>query len=133
VGFRFTTSEGVIGYLADTAFDEELVRAHRGSRVLVLPATRPRKSRIYWHLCSEDIAQLVKAVRPDIALLNHLGLKMVKSGPQVEAAWIEEQSGVRTVAAFDGMGVSLADKIEVAPPAVTLAQGVPKDVPDVAK
>jgi hypothetical protein len=37
------------------------------------------------------------------------------------------------VAAFDGMGVSLADKIEVAPPAVTLAQGVPKDVPDVAK
>ena len=37
------------------------------------------------------------------------------------------------VAAFDGMKVSVADKIEVAQAAATLTQGVPKDLPDAAK
>jgi len=116
VGYRFTTEDGVLGYLADTALADELVAAHRGSRVLVLPATRPRKSRIDWHLCSEDVAAVVKAVRPELALLNHLGLKMVRAGPDAEAAWVEQQTGVRTVAAADGMRVIVGDKIEVVPP-----------------
>jgi phosphoribosyl 1,2-cyclic phosphodiesterase len=113
VGFRFATHAGTIGYLADTALDEAVVSAHRGSRVLVLPATRPRRSRIDWHLCSEDIVAVLKAVRPEVALLNHLGLKMVRAGPEAEAAWIEQQSGVRTVAAFDGMRATVGDTIEV--------------------
>lgn len=119
VGFRFTTAEGVIGYLADTSLEDEVIRAHRGSRVLVLPATRPRKSRIDWHLCSEDIVALLKALRPEVALLNHLGLKMVRAGPDEEALWIEAQSGVRTVAAKDGMRVSLGDKVLAVPSAGT--------------
>jgi phosphoribosyl 1,2-cyclic phosphodiesterase len=131
VGFRFTTGEGVIGYLADTALEETVVAAHRGSRVLVLPATRPRHSRIEWHLCSEDIVAVLKAVRPEIALLNHLGLKMVRSGPEKEAAWIEEQSGVRTVAAFDGMRVVVGDAIEIAKPASVPAPSDIKDLGDV--
>jgi len=111
--------EGVIGYLADTSLEDEVIRAHRGSRVLVLPATRPRKSRIDWHLCSEDIVALLKALRPEVALLNHLGLKMVRAGPDEEALWIEAQSGVRTVAAKDGMRVSLGDKVLAVPSAGT--------------
>lgn len=116
VGFRFATEAGVVGYLADTAIDDGVVAAHRGSRLLVLPATRPRRSRIDWHLCSEDIVTILKAVRPEVALLNHLGLKMVRAGPEKEAEWIEQQSGVRTVAAFDGMRVVVGDAIEVAKP-----------------
>jgi phosphoribosyl 1,2-cyclic phosphodiesterase len=113
VGFRFTTAEGVIGYLADTALDPEVVASHRGSRVLVLPATRPRRSRIDWHLCSEDVAEIVKAIKPEIALLNHLGLKMVRAEPDREAQWIERACGVKTVAATDGMRVVIGDAIEM--------------------
>ncbi len=130
VGFRFVTESGIIGYLADTALTDEVVAAHRGSRLLVLPATRPRRSRIDWHLCAEDIVTLLKLVRPEVALLNHLGLKMIRAGPEREAQWIEEQSGVRTVAAFDGMRVAVGDTIESArPPAGTDTADV-KDVGD---
>jgi ribonuclease BN (tRNA processing enzyme) len=114
VGFRFATAEGVIGYLADTSLTDEVVRAHAGSRVLVLPATRPRGARINWHLCTEDVAAIVRALRPEVALLNHLGLKMVRAGPDAEAAWVQEQTGVRTVATTDGMQVRVADTVEVA-------------------
>ncbi|HEX9708645.1 MAG TPA: MBL fold metallo-hydrolase [Candidatus Thermoplasmatota archaeon] len=113
VGFRFATPEGVIGYVADTALEEDVIRAHRGSRVLVLPATRPRGKRIAWHLCTEDVAQAVAAIRPEVALLNHLGLKMVRTGPDEEARWVEEQTGVRTVAASDGMRATVSDSIEI--------------------
>ena len=116
VGFRFATESGVVGYLADTALDDAVVAAHRGSRVLVLPATRPRRSRIEWHLCPEDIVTILKAIRPEVALLNHLGLKMVRAGPEKEAEWIEQQSGVRTIAAFDGMRVLVGDSVAVAKP-----------------
>jgi phosphoribosyl 1,2-cyclic phosphodiesterase len=113
VGFRFTTSEGVIGYVADTAMEEDVVRAHKGSRVLVLPATRPLGKRIPWHLCTEDVAEVVRAIRPEVALLNHLGLKMIRSGPDAEARWIEDKTGVRTVAAADGMRATIGDTIEI--------------------
>lgn len=129
VGFRFATDAGVLGYLADTSLDETVIAAHRGSRVLVLPATRPRKSRIEWHLCAEDIVTLLKAVRPEVALLNHLGLKMIRAGPEKEATWIEEQSGVRTVATVDGMRVLIGDAVEIAKP-VARAQAPERDEGD---
>src|SRR2546427_4152029 len=128
VGFRFTTSEGVIGYLADTALTPEVVAAHKGSRVLVLPATRPRKSRIDWHLCSEDVAQVVGAIKPEVALLNHLGLKMVRADPDKEAAWIEQACGIKTIACFDGMRVAMGDSIEVAR---AVAKTVPAPISEV--
>ena len=130
VGFRFATEHGVVGYLADTALDDAVVAAHRGSRVLVLPATRPRRSRIDWHLCSEDIVTILKALRPEVALLNHLGLKMVRAGPAKEASWIEEQTGVRTLATFDGMRVNVGDAVEVAK-SVAGPRGLERDEGDV--
>jgi phosphoribosyl 1,2-cyclic phosphodiesterase len=131
VGFRFTTSDGVIGYLADTALTPDVAAAHKGSRVLVLPATRPRRSRIDWHLCSEDVAELVRQIRPEVALLNHLGLKMVRADPEREAAWISQASGVRTVAAFDGMRVLIGDTIEVARMVVPADSPSPKGLANV--
>lgn len=113
VGFRFHTEEGAIGYLSDTSYDAEVVAAHKGSRLLVLPATRPRRSRIRWHLASEDVVEILKAVRPEMAVLNHLGLRMLRAGPEKEAEWIEKVSGVRTVAGFDGMQVAVADEVAV--------------------
>lgn len=113
VGFRFATQEGVIGYVTDTSLREEVIQAHKGSRVLVLPATRPRRARIDWHLCTEDVASMVAAIRPEVALLNHLGLKMIRSGPDAEARWVEEQTGIRTVAAADGMRASVGDTIKI--------------------
>lgn len=115
VGFRFTTEEGVIGYIADTSLEEDVIKAHAGSRVLVLPATRPRGARIDWHLCTEDVATIVRAIQPEVALLNHLGLKMIRAGPDGEAQWLEEKTGVRTVAASDGMQVTVGDRIDVGP------------------
>jgi hypothetical protein len=41
-------------------------------------------------------------------------MKMIYSNPMKEASFIEDQTGVPTIAAFDGMSLKIGDKIQVA-------------------
>lgn len=113
VGFRIGTAAGAVHYVADTALSPEVVSAHSGARVLVLPVTRPLGKRIAHHLCTEDAREFAAAVRPELVLMNHLGMRLLKEGPERQAEWIEKETGVRTVAARDGMVVEVGDSFEV--------------------
>jgi len=107
VGFLLKTSQGDVGYVADTALSHDVIRANMGARVLVVPMTRPRGARIPHHLCTEDAAELIAGVDPELAVLNHLGMKVINGSPEDEAKWITDEIGVRTVAGRDGMMVDV--------------------------
>jgi phosphoribosyl 1,2-cyclic phosphodiesterase len=115
VGFRIKTSEGEIGYVPDTALAAPVVEANRGVRVLIVPLTRPLRARIEHHLCTEDAAELVAGVGPEIALLTHFGLKILREDPDVQAQYIEKKTGVRTVVGEDLMTLSIAERVLVRP------------------
>ncbi|RLF47504.1 MAG: MBL fold metallo-hydrolase, partial [Thermoplasmata archaeon] len=53
-----------------------------------------------------------KKVNPELAILTHMGLKVLSNATQ-QANWINQQTGVPTIAAFDGMRVYMEDKIEI--------------------
>jgi phosphoribosyl 1,2-cyclic phosphodiesterase len=103
VGFRIHTRDGILGYVCDTAFSDEIARSHRGSRILVLPVTRPVKMPIPFHLTVEDAAAMAEIVKPELCLLTHFGMRVIKEGPPKAAGWIQNKTGVRTVAGTDGM------------------------------
>ena len=42
-------------------------------------------------------------VQPKLAILTHMGMKMIAYPPEKKAAEIEEETGVKVVAATDGM------------------------------
>ncbi len=113
IGFKFHTQNGVISYVADTELSDEVVEAHRGARVLILPVTRPRSSRIDWHLSTEDAVDFIKRVEPEITFFTHFGLKMLRVPPEIEAYWVQEETGYRVIAAKDGMKVSIGTRITV--------------------
>jgi hypothetical protein len=52
-------------------------------------------------------------VKPEIAVATHFGMKMLFSGPNYEVKYIEEKTGVPTVAAFDGMKLHVGEQITV--------------------
>lgn len=106
-GLRLEPKDGVLSMTGDTALKEELFEDHKGATVLVLSVTRPLESRIPYHLCTEDAAELVNGVKPKLAILTHFGAKFVSSNPDVQANWVEKRSGVRTISAWDGMTVTL--------------------------
>jgi len=113
VGFRFHTSQGIIGYVGDSELHDELARAHQGCRALVVNLTRPRGAWVPKHMDTEDAAALVAAVRPEVAVLTHFGMKLVHDGPERQAAYIEQASGVRTVPAEDLMTFQIGKAIRV--------------------
>ena len=114
VGFRIHTPRGIIGYISDTALDQRIVQAHAGSRILIIPVTRPLGMPIPYHLTVEDAAAIAGAVKPELALLTHFGTRVIKDGPPKAAEWIQNRTGVRTVAAEDGMVVDIGDELRTA-------------------
>lgn len=116
VGFRIATTNGDVGYVPDTSLHEDVIEANKGVRVLIVPLTRPLRARIDHHLCTEDAAVLIEGVQPDVALLNHLGLKILREDPLMQADWISKKSGVPTVVGEDLMRIRMAERINIKGP-----------------
>ena len=114
VGFRFEIPEvGAIGYTADTEYFEGIEEEYRGVRILIISVMRPLGSPWTGHMTPKEAAKIVDAVKPEMAVATHFGMKMLFSGPTYEVKLIEEKTGVPTVAAFDGMKLRVGEKITV--------------------
>jgi ribonuclease BN (tRNA processing enzyme) len=102
IGFLIRGKE-TLGYTSDTEYFEGLSKEFEGSDYLILNVLQPRGRTWKGHMNSEDAAKLVKEVKPKVAIIQHFGMIMLRANPFKEARWIEEQTGVKTIAARDGM------------------------------
>lgn len=116
VGFKLETSEGTVTYFTDSIARSDLVAQLEGSRVLLLGITRPRGAHIPDHMSTEDAVEIAQRVQPDLLVLTHLGLKLLRQGPDPEARYVEKQTGVRTIAARDLTQLTIDDGIRVRNP-----------------
>ena len=117
VGLRVTASDvGSIGYTSDTSYFEGIGGKYRGLRLLVLCTMWPRGEPLRYHLHTNEALRILEEASPGCALLTHFGVKMLKADPEAEAAYLEESTGVPTVAARDGMALILGDDVEVRGP-----------------
>lgn len=104
---------GLIGYTSDTAPYEGLGDAYRGCRLLILCVLRPRGKPLRYHLCTDDALKLLEDIRPGLAVLTHFGMSMINAGPEEEAAYLEEETGVPTISASDMMYIIINKDIKI--------------------
>ena len=117
VGLRFEAAGlGAVGYTSDTGYFPQLGDLYRGVRLLLLYTLRPRGHPLHLHLSTDEALEIVDRARPRCVVLTHFGMRMLNAGPDDEAAFLEEETGVPVVAARDGMRIALAEGIEVAGP-----------------
>lgn len=107
VGMKLDSPEITIGYTSDTAYFRGLAKEFKGSKILIMNVLRPGTDRWKTHMSTEDALKLVEDVRPELAILQHFGAKMIKANPLYEAREIQRRTGVRTIAATDGMVIEL--------------------------
>lgn len=107
IGMKLGAPGISIGYTSDTVFFPELVEAFKGVTILIMNVLRPGKDQWKTHFCSEDAVNLISAVRPELAVIQHYGAKMLRSSPIYEAREIQRRTGVRTIAAMDGTKIDL--------------------------
>jgi phosphoribosyl 1,2-cyclic phosphodiesterase len=114
VGVKFDVPDlGMMGYTSDTAPLEDFGEMYKGVRLLILCVLRPRGKPLRYHLCTDDALKILEEVRPGCGVLTHFGMSMLNAGPEEEAAYLENETGVPTVSARDGMHIILGDGIEV--------------------
>lgn len=61
------------------------------------------------HLSVPDAAKIIKSLKPKAALLNHFGMSMWRAKPWTVAQRLSDETGVRVMAASDGMRFDLAE------------------------
>ena len=117
VGFRMAVPElGEVGYTSDTGFFEGLGEIYKGVRILIACAMWPRNEHLRYHLNTDEVIRIVEEAKPSAVILTHFGMKMLNAGPEEEAAYIEDETGISAVAARDGMQMIIDEKIEVRGP-----------------
>lgn len=109
IGFKFQLENFTLSYTSDTEYFKDLSRYHKGADVLIASVIRPRGERIRGHMCTKDFAMLVDEVSPKLAIMTHLGMKMILDNADEEAKIIKKKTGINTIAAWDGMKIDLRD------------------------
>lgn len=114
VGFRFETLEfGGFAYTSDTECFEGIGKYYEGVRLLILCVMRPAGKPWKGHMTTNDAIKIIEQARPEQAVLTHFGMQMIFKGPAKEARLIEEETGVPTIAARDGMQIKFGETISV--------------------
>jgi len=117
IGLMIDTQDlGVIGYTSDTGYFPELGDIYSGARLLVLCTMRPRGRPLYFHLSTDEALEIVERARPKCVVLTHFGMMMLNANPDIEAALLEEETGVPAVAARDGIQITLGESVVVSGP-----------------
>ncbi|MDO5814579.1 MAG: MBL fold metallo-hydrolase [Methanobrevibacter sp.] len=106
-GFQIDYRGFKISYTSDTGYFEGLADEHKGADILIASVLRPGYRPIKGHMCSKDFADLINEVKPQVAVMTHLGLKMISSNPVTEAKKVFKRTGVKTIAAYDGLSFNV--------------------------
>jgi phosphoribosyl 1,2-cyclic phosphodiesterase len=106
-GFKIYIGGKVIGHISDTDYFESLGTGFAGCDLLIVNCIKPEADKYGGHLWTQEVAAVLKAAKPKTCAITHMGMKMLKLGPAKEAEKIEKESGIRTIAARDGMRLNV--------------------------
>jgi ribonuclease BN (tRNA processing enzyme) len=73
------------------------------------PSGKPWKG----HMTTNDAMKIIEEAHPEQAVLTHFGMRMIFKGQAREAKLIEEETGVPTIAAKDGMQIRFGETINI--------------------
>jgi ribonuclease BN (tRNA processing enzyme) len=114
-GFVFKTENHTVAYITDTKYFEELANFYQGDLLMLnMTFLKPRNTvpvpgMPLDHISILDAERLISKIRPKAAILTHFGMGVWKAKPWLIAEQLTEKTGVRVIAARDGMKFDLAE------------------------
>lgn len=105
-GIIFQLPGLTFSYIADTRYFPELARAYRGD-ILLINVVRLEAGHPFDHLSLVDVRTIITEIRPKAAVLTHFGMNMWRAHPWELAEKLSQETGIKVVAARDGMNLDL--------------------------
>ena len=106
-GMLFKTAGHTFAYIADTRYFDGLGRSY-GSELLIINVLFLEEGRPVDHLSVPDARRIIDEAKPRIAILTHFGTSMWRAKPWEIAERMSQETGVRVIAARDGMKFDLS-------------------------
>ncbi|MFQ5987957.1 MAG: MBL fold metallo-hydrolase, partial [Dehalococcoidia bacterium] len=107
-GVIFETPRHTISCIVDTRYFEDIC-LHYKADLLVLNVVRLEPGGPYDHLSAAEAGEIIEKLRPGAAILTHFGMTMWRAKPWEVAKRLSDETGVRVIAARDGMSFDLAE------------------------
>jgi ribonuclease BN (tRNA processing enzyme) len=117
-GMVFHTGRHSVAYVTDTHHFDGLASYYQGDLLLVnvvflepktLEQAQAQGKLPIDHLSVPDVERLVKEIRPKTAIMTHFGMGMWRAGPDTIAEQLSDKTGVKVLAAHDGMVFRLSE------------------------
>jgi phosphoribosyl 1,2-cyclic phosphodiesterase len=104
-GMHFRYGGRTVSYLPCGRYFEGLAEDYAAHEpdVLIINVLRYRDSMDVDHMTFDQARSVIAAVRPRVAVMQHFGTKMLEQNPARLALEVEDDLGIRTIAAYDNM------------------------------
>ncbi len=106
-GIIFKTAEHTFSYIADSRYFDGLCQNY-GGELLIINVVFLEPGRPIDHLSVPDAEHIIMELKPKVAILTHFGMTMWRAKPWEVAQRLSQQTGVRVMAAQDGMKFDLS-------------------------
>jgi ribonuclease BN (tRNA processing enzyme) len=94
-------------YIADSRYFDGLCHSY-GGELLIINVVRLTSDHPYDHLSVPDAEHIIKEIKPKVAILTHFGMTIWRAKPWQVAEGLSQETGVRVIAARDGMRFDLS-------------------------
>ena len=108
-GLVFRSQGHVFSFITDTRYFDDIIKSYSASELLIINMvfTEPRPP--VEHLAIPDAARIIAGIKPKAAILSHFGMHVWQAKPWKIAEELSQQTGVRVIAARDGMVFDIAE------------------------
>ncbi len=106
-GLKFTVSGQVVSIVSDTRWSRSIPASYGASDVLVLNVVFLEPRAEYDHLSLPEAVDIIKAVKPRLAVLTHFGMTMVRAKIHTRKDEIAAACGCPVMFAYDGLTLPL--------------------------
>ena len=105
-GMVFKTAEHTFSYITDTRYFDGLCHSY-GGELLIINAVFLEPLPID-HLSMPDAKHVIMELKPKVAIITHFSMRTWQAKPWEVAERLSQESGVRVIAARDGMKFDLS-------------------------
>jgi ribonuclease BN (tRNA processing enzyme) len=106
-GMVFHTPRHTFSCITDTRYFDSLYQSY-ASELLIINVVLMEPKPPIDHLSLPDAEHIIKAIKPKVAILSHFGMGVWQAKPWEIAQGLSQQTGVRVIAARDGMKFDLS-------------------------
>ncbi len=106
-GITFKTSGHTFSYIADSRYFDGLCQSY-GGELLIINVVRLEANHPFDHLSVPDAGHIITELKPRVAILTHFGRTIWQAKPREVARRLSADTGVKVIAARDGMKFDLS-------------------------